>query len=273
MAINHEKLKPALKIMNEVPKSLEATEKLYKERLKEIKAKEATGNWSPNAIEKDRARAKADRNLVVDRLIKQMETAVYTISQNNSFEDEKFDFSDSKFQSALNFLSLMGQDMTAKDQINLLEQFRGNPGALNALGAAMKKNKLYFADRATEMTKTISQTALEDAAYVIGKYKYSGVVDTSRMRWSGSEFKKMSERMGYDMTDAPDPYLSALSDARNSIPVSDDPTEEAKNNAKRLKIDLAMREVKKASLENGNVEEVFTKVARGIESNSAEGNV
>lgn len=271
MAINHKELKNALKIMTDAPKTLEATQKLYKERLAQIKAKEATGNWTPNSIKRDRAQAKADRDLVVDRLMKQMETALQTVDQNNNFENESFDFSDPKFQSALNFLSLMGRDMTPKDQVTLLEGFRGNPAALNALGSAMKKQGLYFADRAKEMSKTISRSALEDAGYVISKYKYSGEVDTSRMRWSGSEFRKQAERMGYDMTDAPDPYLSALSDARNNIPVSADPMEEARNQAKRMKIDVAIREVKKAA-ESGNVEEVFTKAVRGIEGAAAEGN-
>ena len=271
MAVNHKALKDALKIMTEAPDSLRRAEERYKEKLAAIKAKETTGNWSPNAIQTDRKAAKEDRDRIVSRLMGQMKGAIQTISENNNFSGEAFDFSDSKFQSAIRFLDIMGHDMTHADQINLLEQFRGNPGALNALGAAMKKKGLYFADRAKELTKTIPQSALEDAAYVVSKYQYFGEVDLGHMRWSMGEFKKQAERMGYDMTDAPDPYISALIDARDLIPVSEDEKEQARNQAARWRIDNAIKELNTAKATGqGSAEEIFSKAIRSLESGTAE---
>lgn len=268
MAVNHKALKDALKIMCEAPDSIRRAEDRYKEKLAAIAEKERGGNWSPNAIAADRKTAREDRDRVVGRLMGQMKDAIYTVNDNNSFEGESFDFADQRFQSALNFLNLMGHDMTPRDQINLLENFRGNPGALNALGAAMKKSKLYFADHAKEMTKTIPQQALEDAAFVVGKYDLTGEVDLSRMRWTGREFKKQAERMGYDMTDAPNPYVSALMDARDLIPVSDDPKEQAKNDAARWKIDAAIKELKTGQ---GSPEDILSKAIKGIDDLAAQG--
>ncbi len=269
--IDHKKMKDALKIVNEVPKSVERAEKLYQERLAEIKTREATGDWGRNKIAADRQSAKEDRDRVVSRLMGQFESAVVTIKENNSFGGALADFADPKFQAALSFIGTVGHDMSPSDQIGLLEQFKGQPGQLNALGAVMKKHNMFFSNRAQELTKTISNQALEDATYVIGLYKYNGKVDFGRMRWTKDEFDKFGERNGYDMEDAPDPYLAALSDARNNISISDDPMEEARNKAKRMKIDLAIQDVKKAVV-NGNVEEVFTKAVRGIEGAAAEGN-
>ena len=271
MAVNHKQLKDALKIMCEAPDSIRRAQDRYKEKLSAIKEKERSGNWSPNAIAADRKTAKEDFDRVVGRLMGQMKSAVYTVNDNNDFGGETFDFSDPKFQSALTFVSIMGRNMTHPDQINMLEQFRGNPGALNALGAAMKKNGLYFADRTKEMTKTIPHQALEDVAYVVGKYELNGEVDLGRMKWSGAEFKKQAERMGYDMTDAPDPYVAALKDARDLIPVSEDATEQAKNDAARWKIDAAIKELNNAKATGqGSPEDILSKAIKGIEKLAAE---
>ena len=96
------------------------------------------------------------------------------------------------------------------------------------------------------------------------------------MRWSGSEFKKQAERMGYDMADAPDPYVSALMDARDLIPVSDNLTEQAKNDAARWKIDAAIKELNNIKRTGqGNPEDILAKAVKDIEkltAQSAEGN-
>lgn len=266
MAINHSEKKKALKIMSEAPDSLRRAENLYKERLAAIREKELTGNWSPNTIKADRTRAREDYDLVAKRLIGQMKNAVYTINDNNSFDGESADFADPKFQSALTFINMMGHDMSAVDQINMLENFRGNPGALNALGAAMKKKGLYFADRAKEMCKTIPEQALEDAAYVVGKYEYNGEVDWGRMRWSKDEFAKAAQRYGYDMSDAPDPFISALMDARDSIPIAGDDKEQMRSGAAKLSLDLAIRDMQKAKQTGeGNAEQIFSDAIRRME--------
>lgn len=267
MSINHAELKKALKIMTEAPESIRRAEDRYKEKLLDIQKKEESGRWSPNAIKSDRLLAKDDRNRVVGRLMNQMKSAINIISANNSVYGESCDFADPKFQAAISFISLMGKDMTPTDQINLLENFRGNPGALNALGSAMKKNGLYFADRAKEMTKTVPSQALEEALYVCSKYELNGVVDLGHMRWTKDEFKKAAERYGYDMTDAPDPYIAALTDARDNIPVSDDEKEQARNTAAKWKIDSAIKELNAAKATGqGNREDIFSKAVRDIES-------
>ena len=272
MNIDQKAHKEALKTMSEAPAAIKRAEDRYKEKLAEIKQKEASGNWSPNAIKTDRAVAKEDRDRIVGRLMGQMKNAINTIGANNSFSGASFDFADPKFQSALTFLNLMGHDMTPTDQVNMLEQFRGNPGALSALGAAMKKNGLYFADRAKEMTATIPEQALQDAAYVVGKYELNGEVDFSRMTWTKSEFKKMAERMGYDMTDAPDPLVAALMDARDLIPNSEDEKENARNQAARWKLETAIKEINTAKATGqGNAEDIFSKAIRSVENLPTDG--
>lgn len=267
MAINHSELKKALKIMTEAPDSIRRANDRYKEKLSEIKVREQSGQWSPNSIKSDRERAKNDRDIVVGRLMDQMKSAIYTIDANNSTYGETFDFSDPKFQSAISFISIMGRDMSPVDQINLLENFRGNPGALNALGSAMKKNNLYFSGQAREMTKTIPSQALQDAIYVVNKYEFNGEIDLERMRWTGGEFKKAAERYGYDTSSDPDPYVAALIDARDLIPVSDDEKEQARNTAAKWKIDSAIKELNTAKATGkGNREEIFTKAVRNIET-------
>lgn len=269
---NHNAIKSSLKIMMEVPDSIKRAQDNYKVKLGEIKSRESTGRWSPNAIAADKGRAKEDYDRIVSRLMGQMKSAVETLNENNSFEGEAFDFSDPKFQSAISFMQLMGKDMTPVDQINMLENFRGNPGALNALGAAMKKNHLFFADRAKEMTKTLPAEALNDAAYVVGKYEYCGEADFSRMRWSKGEFAKMAERMGYDMGDAPDPYLSALMDARDALAMSGDMGGDAHSSAARLKLDKAIRDINTArATGEGSVEEIFSNAIRHMEMLTAGG--
>ncbi len=271
MKINHTEKKKALKIMVEVPESLKRADALYKERLAEIKEKERSGNWSPNALKREREQAKENYDIVAKRLIEQMKNAVSTISENNSFDGEAADFGDPKFQSALSFVGMLGHDMSAVDQINLLEQFRGNPGALRALGAAMKKNGLYFADRANEMCKTIPQQAFEDVMYIIGKYEYNGEVDLTRGLWTLPEFKKAAERYGYDMSDAPDPYTAALIDARDALSVTDGGNDAAHSSAARYVLDLAIRDIQTAKQTgDGNPEAIFTDAIHRMERMTAQ---
>ena len=266
MAVDYKALKDALKIMTDAPASIKRAESRYQDKLADIEAR--SRDLSPNYKDKLKAEAKEDRNIVVSRLMDQMDKAIYTIDANNSFDGEAFDFSDPKFQSAVNFLNLMGADMTPVDQVNMLESFRGNVGALKAIGSAMRKNGLFFADQANEMAKTIPESAITDAAVFIGTYRYDGTIDYSRMQFSGSEFEKQAKRLGYSMEDAPDPYISALADARNLIhDVTDDPKAKARNNAVRIKIDMAIKDIQTAKATGkGSVEDIFSKAIRSVEN-------
>ena len=262
--VNHTILKDALKIMTEAPDSIRRAEEHYKNKLAEIEAQ--SRDLAPSYKERLIAEARADRDRVVGRLMDQMNGAVYDIDANNDFSGEAFDFADPKFQSAINYMNIMGADMDAASQLNMLESFRGNPGALNALGAVMGKKGLYFADRAKDMTKTIPHSALTDAAAVIGEYQYSGEVNFDRMAFSKAEFKKAAERMGYDMSSATDPYISALVDAKNMISTSEDPVEQARNSAAKMKIEKAIQEIKTAKATGkGSVEDVFSSAIRSVE--------
>jgi hypothetical protein len=50
MALNHTELKKALKILSENPSKIEFAKQKYNDRMKEIRAEEAKGIWSPKAI-------------------------------------------------------------------------------------------------------------------------------------------------------------------------------------------------------------------------------
>ncbi len=266
MPKDYDRIKKALKTMIEAPESVKRAESNYRNKLRDIDA--MSRDISPNEKDRRTKVARDDRDVIIGRMMEQMNGALNTLADNNDYSNEQFDFSDPKFQAALNYMQLMGEEMPPNEQINMLEQFRGNPGALHALGAAMKKKGLYFADRATEMCKPIPDEALRDAAVFIGTYNYDGSIDTSRIDYSKGEFKKMAARMGYgELADNPDPYLSALMEARDSIKDPDDANDimgKAKALAQRVKLDTAIKELKAAQSAGENVEDVFAHAVRDL---------
>ena len=255
---NHDKLKAALKTMATAPNEIRNAEDEYKAALKDIDAHRDI--YAPSYSRELKQKAADKRNRLVGSLVKGMRSAIDDIQENNSFDDEPLDFNSPKLQAAINTLNAVGSDLPASAQISMLESFRGDPAALKYIGAAFKKNKLFFADRAADMVKPISDQALQDAAYVCGSYDIYGTAQVDRMRYSGSEFKKQAQRMGYDISDA-DPYIAALNAEREKC----DPNE-SKGVYRRLYLDKALSDYKAAKNGSGeNPTDVFSKAVEHIE--------
>ena len=218
MSIDHAALKRSLRILAENPKKIKEAEKLYSDRLTEIKAKEASGNWSPNTIAKEKAEARQARDRVTSALAHSMRSALETVKQNNNLAEQPLDINSPKIQNAVNVLSLMGKNLTFADQASLLESFRGDPASLRFLESAFKKNGLdYAAKQAAEMYRGIPEQAIKDMETVLNFHDYHESkgeysFPAERMMWTHGEFQRQLDRMGYEV-DTTDPFYAALDDA------------------------------------------------------------
>ena len=221
MSIDHKALSRALNTLAKNPKQIKEAEERCKNVLAEIRAKEASGNWSPNAIKRMKDEAIAERNRVCHALAHNMKDALSVVKANNSFATESLDINSPKIQNAINVLSLMGRNLTYADQASMLESFRGDPAALRFLQSAFEKNGLKFAAKqAKEMYKGISDYAIQQMDEVLAFHDYYEKIGQfsfpiERATWTKGEFQEALTRMGYETTTA-DPFLAAIDDVANS---------------------------------------------------------
>ena len=221
MSINHKELARSLSVIAENPKKIKEAEEKCKAALADIRSKEASGNWSPNAIKRMKEEAIAERDRVCHALAHAMRPALETIKQNNSPSQEPLDINSPKIQNAVNVLSLMGKNLTFADQASILESFRGDPAALRFLQSAFQKNGLKFAaQQAGEMMRGVSQQAISQVEEVLNFHDYAesqGRYDfpADRMVWTHGEFQRQIDRMGYEPSNA-DPFLAAIDDVANA---------------------------------------------------------
>ncbi len=247
MSINHKELARSLDVIAQNPKKIKEAEEKCKAALADIRSKEASGNWSPNAIKRMRDEAIAERNRVCHALAHAMRPALETIKQNNSPSQEPLDINSPKIQNAVNVLSLMGKNLTFADQASILESFRGDPAALRFLQSAFQKNGLKFAaQQAGEMMRSVSQHAIDQVEEVLNFHDYAerqGRYDfpADRMVWTHGEFQRQIDRMGLDDSDAVNPLYNALDDAAEAYgSATDNP---AWRQTFRLIADLAKQKI------------------------------
>ena len=285
MAINSNELKKALKILSENPGKIEAEKNKYNARLAEIKAEEAKGIWSPNAIKEKRATALADRDRVCHALAHSMRSALEIVKANNNYDAVAIDLDNKKLQTALSMVSLMGEKMTYNDQLGLASQFRGDPAALRVLETAFAKNgQKWAASNARDLQKTISPQAIDEMETVLNFHDYAetqGRLDfpIERAYWTKGEFGRQADRMGYDLDGVSDPYALALDMQldrlkEQELTISeDDPIEAAKARAsiaaQRYKIANAQKEIGEAKAKGNDPGEVFNRAMRSIENHAA----
>ena len=216
MTFDRKKMAESLKILAENPDKIKAQEKLYQERLSAIKVKEATGNWSPNTIERERREAKEARDRVSHALANAMRPALEYVKANNDYTTIPIDLESPKLSRALDVASLLGKNMVYSDQIGILNQFRGDPASLRVLEATFRKNgNTWAADVAREMQKPISTQALDQMNEVLAFHEYAesqGRFDfpAERMMWTHGNFKKQADRLGLDFDGVADPYTLML---------------------------------------------------------------
>lgn len=221
MSINHDALKKSLNIVARNPEKVIEAQKKYKDRLAEIKAKEANGNWSPNAIKRMREEAVAERNRVCDTLVNAMRPALETIKENNDFANEPFDIENPKLQNAVNMLQYIDKTSYA-DLVSVVEKFRGDPGSLRFLKKAFEKTGMNWAAKnlVEPMMKNVDHYAIEQMEEVIAYYNFArsgnGFDFPMAKCWKHGEFERAISRLGYD-ADFRDPYSAALYDAADSF--------------------------------------------------------
>ena len=215
-AFDRKKLTEAYKVVVENPRRIKAQDRLYQERLADIRAKEATGNWSPNTIKREREEAKAEHDRVAHALANAMRPALEYIRQNNDYTSLPIDLDNNKLQRALNMVGLMGGKLSFSDQAGLISQFRGDPASLRVLQAAFEKNgQDWEAKTAREMQQPISNQALEELSTVLSFHEYyqnKGEFNfpADKMTWTHPAFEKQAQKLGLDFDEAPDPYSLAL---------------------------------------------------------------
>lgn len=269
MAINHKELARSLNVIAQNPKKIKEAEEKCKAALADIRAKETSGNWSPNAIKRMRDEAIAERNRVCHGLARAMRPALETIKQNNSPAEEPLDISDPKLQSAINVLSLVGNKMTFADQASLLESFRGSPAALRFLQSAFQKNGMKFAaQQAGEMMRSVSQQAIDQVEEVLNFHDYAesqGRYDfpAERMVWTHGQFQRQIDRMGYEHS-SDDPFLTAIDDVANAYA-----SETADPNAQGFYKYLAQMAKAEIYRDGKDGAEVFNKAVQDMELKAA----
>jgi hypothetical protein len=283
MSINHDELKKALRILTETPGKIAAAEETYKTTMAEIKRREATGDWSLNAIRAEKERATKDRDRVCHALAHAMRPALETVKANNNLADEPLNITDARLQNAVSVMSLMGKNLSYADQVSLLETFRGDPANLRFIKSAFEKNGLTYAARqADSMMKSISAQALNEMETVLdfhdyaesqGRYEFP----IEKAFWTKGEYQRQYERMGY--SDATDPYAYALDlemenvREREMFPQFDrnsDPEaaarERAEISAMKYKIAKAQRDVANAHSTGQDATAIFNDAIRSLES-------
>lgn len=259
-SIDRKKMAESLKILAENPDKIKAVEKLYQQRLSEIKAEEKGGNLSPNAVAKKKAEAKEARDRTTHLLAHAMRPALEYVKANNDYTTIPIDLESSKLSRALDVASLLGRSMMFSDQVGILNQFRGDPSALRVLEATFRKNgNTWAADVAKEMQKPISTETLDQMNEVLSFFEYYEAqgrfnFPAERMMWTHGNFKKQADRLGLDLDGVADPYSLMLDMTLDSLEETElanmqeaDSEEVEKSKARiaaqRYKIELAKREI------------------------------
>ena len=265
MAFDRKETAKALKILASTPREIQRQQEIYKEAMAQIRADEATGNWSRNGIESRKQKVTEERNRICNALARSMAPALDYVAQNNNYADtETINFQDPKLQDALRTIEFMGKDLSYSDQASILSAFRGDVGALRVIEKAYRKNNLYMKDAAAEMQKPIPTQAISEMAEVLAFQRYAeakGGFDfpIDRARWTMDAFERQLDRLG--LADDTDPYSAVLSAAADHLRADmdaagpedqDDPGRKAQYQAQLLRLQLAMQDVKKAHARGEN---------------------
>lgn len=282
--IDHKELAKALRVLAESPKKIAEAEKKCKEALDEVKAREATGNWSPNAIKNGREDAYAERDRVCHALAHGMRSALETVRANNGLAEQPLDINNPKIQNAINVMSLLGKNLTYADQASILESFRGDPASLRFIKSAFEKNGLtYAAKQAADMMKPISTQAIEEMETVLAYHDYNEKCGRysfpiEKAMYTMGEFQRQLERFGYDPGTDTDPFSYALDLVAENITDAEmhpqynpdtDPEnaarEHARISAQKYKIAEARRQIANAKANGADASTVFNNAMRSIE--------
>lgn len=274
MAFDKAKMAKSLKILATTPAEIERQQKVYREKLAEIKAEEARGIWGKVTLDNRRREATAERNRTCNALTRQMREALAFVAENNAYsESETIDFENRKLQDALKTIEYMGETLSYADQAAILNSFAGDVGSLRVLERAFTKNKLYLKDAAREMQKSIPDEAIRQmdevlsfAAYAEAKGEFNFPID--RALWTKGAFQKQLDRLGLD-SDA-DPYasiLDAMADkVRADMDAGGETIDKAHKQAQLWKLQTLKNELKAAQERGDNPASVLNSALAKMEA-------
>lgn len=276
MAFDKAKMAKSLKILATTPAEIERQQKVYREKLAEIKAEEAKGIWGKVTLDNRRKEATAERNRTCNALTRQMREALAFVAENNAYsESETIDFENRKLQGALKTIEYMGETLSYADQAAILNSFAGDVGSLRVLERAFTKNKLYLKDAAREMQKAIPDEAIRQmdevlsfSAYEEAKGGFSFPIE--RAMWTKGAFQKQLDRLGLD-SDA-DPYasiLDAMADkVRADMDAGGETIDKAHKQAQLWKLQTLKAELKAAQERGDNPASVLNSALAKMEAPS-----
>lgn len=278
MSIDHKALKQALRTLDEAPKKISQAKRQYSADLEEIRKLEKTGNYSPNYIAKAKADAKEKRDRAVKTLAESMKPALNVVRANNDYSTAELDLNNPKLQTALNIINGQGKNLAHNLQVQILNQFRGDPSSLAVLEGAMKANGLYFHSLAHEMQKSVSSEAINNMNSALNYFDYyasKGIYDfdEKKIYWTQNAFAEQAQRLGYDLEDGTqDAYNFALAELRRQAESErfGDPNNSAEAWARKMALDMAQNEVTKARESGQDEAEAFNRAIKRIQQKTAE---
>lgn len=204
------RLQTALRTLDQGPKRIAAHREQFK---KDIDFPDTIRDkYSQKYMDGLKQEAQTKRDKAIEKEVNEIRSALEVVKELRDFGSESIDIMNPKLQSAITIINTMGRDLPASSQLSIAEQFRGDIGSLKFLSQLYKKNGYFYADQVAEMTKTISQAAIDNMAYNVNRYDYCGKWDEdsdSHIYWTRNEFAKAANRLGFDDT-AADPFESVL---------------------------------------------------------------
>lgn len=273
---NHKDYARALRTLDSAPKEIEKAKDEYRATLAEIKKREDSRQWSPASIDNMKAEAKAKRDRTIKGLADSMIPAYNYVNDNNNYSGADFDLGDPKLQAAITLVNSLGRKVPFDTQTSLLNQFRGNLGALNVLEALFREKGLYMADMAHDLQRPISQEALENMAYSLNSYLYKyeskGIVDIDfeRCFWTKNAFSDQAQRLGIDANDNDNVFICAIDVMKKGIEedlfnhnISE--TDAAKAQKLQWQLDLAKEEINRAKANGEELIAAFNSAMKRVE--------
>lgn len=255
--------KTALRTLDRAPKKIREARDVYSEAIKQNNTPEAKRIYSEVYRENTAKAARETRDAEIKKQVDEIRAALAVVREGREFPDSKLDVSNAKLMNAVTMINAVGHSLDPIQQIDIANQFRGDPASLKFLGQIYAKNNLYYADYVASMAKPIPQQALDDLEYCVNRFDYCGGVwdddSDAKIMWTKGEFAKASERYGYEDSEI-DPFEDALYFMKQRY--ADDPdAQKAAGYAIRQMQTEDMTPTEKANLFNQTADTIKSKAA------------
>lgn len=205
----------ALKICAKTPGEIVELQEKYERLIADVYHGDNYRIYS-NEWKNTRAHAlRAECRSKVKKMTDSLQKSCEFLLENDELASQRLDLNSDKMKNAIAIISMLGHDLGGEEQLNILDEFRGDLPALKFLAQVYKKNGLFFADRAEELSQPVSQKAIEDLLERNAYFDYdeNAVWEPGQSKFSLGEFKNAAERFGIDLEKNPS-YVTAMSDIR-----------------------------------------------------------